>query len=210
MREKAAVLARCLFVLISCLLTACSEEDDTFNDYENWEVRNHEFFASLEDSLKKDNSTWMKFKCFSKDSSLSTGSNMDCIYAKAIITGYEPIGAIESPTFNDSVIVSYEGKLMPSTLEPTGYVFDSSVFGTYNLKTNATRSLKVSGTILGFSTALQHMHRFDTWRVYIPYTLGYGTTNNGTIPAYSTLIFTMTLYEFAPEGTALPSQIGVK
>ncbi len=208
MRKKAGALALCLFALLSPMLTACSEEDDTVNDYENWEARNAQFFAALEDSLKNDKNSWMKFKSYSKNPSDSVGTNYDYIYVKVIPTGYEPVGAVDSPMFNDSVAVSYEGRLMPSDKEPQGYLFDSSVYNTYNVKTNAIRKFVVSGLVDGFTTALLHMHRFDTWRVYIPYTLGYGTTDNGSIPAYSTLVFTITLYEFAPEGTALP-KIGV-
>jgi FKBP-type peptidyl-prolyl cis-trans isomerase FklB len=40
----------------------------------------------------------------------------------------------------------------------------------------------------------------DIWRIYIPYTLGYGTSNSSTIPAYSTLIFDVNLVGFTPAG----------
>ena len=40
------------------------------------------------------------------------------------------------------------------------------------------------------------MHRGDYWRVTIPYQLGYGTSDNGAIPAYSTLIFDLWLQDF--------------
>ncbi len=204
MREKAGALALGLLALLSPLLTACSEEDDTVNDYENWEHRNAAFFATLEDSLKNDANSWMKFKSYSKNPADSVGTNYDYIYVRVVKTGYEQTTDTESPMFNDSVAISYEGRLMPSDKEPEGYLFDSSVYGSYNLKTNAIRKFIVSGMVDGFTTALLRMHRFDTWRVYIPYTLGYGTVDNGTIPAYSTLIFTITLYEFAAEGTVVP------
>ncbi len=198
-----------LFALIP-LFASCSETDDTVNDYENWEARNNVFFGALEDSLKKNDGTWMKFKSYSKNPSLSVGTNMDCIYVKVVKTGYEKATETKSPLFNDSIRVSYEGRLMPSDKEPAGYVFDSTVYGNYNLKTNSTRKFKVNTTLVeGFTTAVMRMHRFDTWRVYIPWTLGYGSNNSGSIPAYSTLIFTMTLYDFAAEGTALPTSVAV-
>ena len=49
------------------------------------------------------------------------------------------------------------------------------------------------------------MHRGDYWRVYIPYQLGYGAVKNGTIPAYSTLIFELALIDFSPAGTVMPA-----
>ena len=48
------------------------------------------------------------------------------------------------------------------------------------------------------------MHRGDHWLVYIPYALAYGSTKSETIPAYSTLIFNLTLIDFAPIGQSLP------
>jgi FKBP-type peptidyl-prolyl cis-trans isomerase len=53
------------------------------------------------------------------------------------------------------------------------------------------------------------MHRFDTWRIYIPYTLGYGSATSGSIRGYSTLIFDVTLYDFAEEGHAMTTQVGL-
>ena len=50
--------------------------------------------------------------------------------------------------------------------------------------------------IMGFSTALQYMHKGDTWRVIIPYQLGYGAAVKDDIPAYSTLIFEIHLVDF--------------
>ena len=188
---------------------SCSESDDTVDQYENWPLRNNLFYASLEDSLKNGDGTWMKFKSFSKNPSTKLGANTDYIYVKVVTTGYEKASETESPLYNDSVRISYIGRLIPTVYEPEGTVFDSTVYGKYNLKTNATRNFQVSELVDGMSTALMHMHRFDTWRVYIPWNLGYGATASGTIPACSTLIFTMTLYDYAAEGHALPAQVAV-
>ena len=54
----------------------------------------------------------------------------------------------------------------------------------------------VGSVVDGFSTALQHMRKGDKWRVYIPYELGYGTSDASTIPGYSTLIFDITMVDF--------------
>ena len=55
--------------------------------------------------------------------------------------------------------------------------------------------LKVSNLIDGFSTALQHMREGDRWEVWIPWRLGYGSTDYGNIPAYTTLVFEIELLE---------------
>ena len=62
----------------------------------------------------------------------------------------------------------------------------------------------VSGTIAGFGTALQYMHCGDRWMVYIPETLGYGSTAQNKIPAYSTIMFDVTLVDYFYPGEGIP------
>lgn len=187
-------------------LSSCTEDTGEVDQYANWQERNDQFFATLEDSLVNGTGTWKKIKCFSKSADSIPGKNTDYIYVKVIPTGFETTDTV-SALFNDSVRVSYQGRIISTEVvnSSDGEIFDGTVFGDYNVKTNATARFKVSGTVLGFTTALLHMHRGDTWRVYIPYSLGYGTASQSAIPAYSTLIFDMTLYAIAPEGTALPN-----
>jgi FKBP-type peptidyl-prolyl cis-trans isomerase FklB len=186
---------------------SCSENDATVNEYENWQARNDAFFASLEDSLANGSGKWMKIKSYSKNPSLTVGNNTDCIYVR-ILENHDAVET-ESPLTNDSVRVSYQGRLMPTkqpingTSFEDGKVFDSTVYGVYNIKTNATARFKVSAMIPGFTTALLKMKKGDTWLVYIPYALAYGSSASGSVPAYSTLIFKMTLYDYAAEGVAL-------
>ena len=47
--------------------------------------------------------------------------------------------------------------------------------------------------ISGWGVALQHMEEGDIYEVWIPQKLAYGSTVNGDIPAYSTLIFEIEL-----------------
>ena len=182
-------------------LSSCSENTDESQEYADWQLRNDVFFDSLEDSLAAAPAVWKKFKSYAKDQSLAKGENTDCIYVKVLETG---IGT-ENPMATDSVRVSYEGRLIPSATYPNGYVFDTRAYGTYELSTSATSRFLASNNIEGFTTALLHMHRGDQWRVYIPYALGYGATQSNKIPAYSTLIFQMSLIDFAPVGTVMPA-----
>jgi len=187
---------------------SCSESDDDPDEFENWQQRNDTFFATLEDSLVQGNGTWNKMKSFAKSPATDAGSQTDYIYYKVIKTGYETTDTV-SPMYNDSVCVSYIGRLLPTTSYPEGYIFDSTVYGKYDLKTNATKRFKIAELVDGFATAMIHMHRFDTWRIYIPYTLGYGSATSGSIRGYSTLIFDVTLYDFAEEGHAMTTQVGL-
>ena len=190
--------AACI-ILQSSFFISCSEEDATEDEYANWQERNETFFATLQDSLTRGNGTWLRLKSFSLDQTIE-GQPTDYIYAKMLV---QSAVQTESPKYTDSVRVSYQGSILPTTTYPEGYIFDTTVYNEYNIATASTAKLLTSNTVAGFSTALQHMHRGDRWRVYIPHQLGYGSTVKTGIPAYSTLIFDLTLVDFSPAGEAM-------
>ena len=129
-------------------------------------------------------------------------AHTDCILVEVLESGT----GTASPYYNDSVDIHYEGRLIPSPSYADGYPFDKSYSGVYDPDvTQPCRFTSSSGAlyaprpadfIKGFSTALQHMHKGDRWRVTIPYQLGYGSSDQGSIPAYSTLIFDIRLTDF--------------
>ena len=182
-------------------VVSCSESDDeeASAEFANWQARNDAFFLTLEDSLNADPSNWRKVKTYTKDEK-TPGEVTDYVYMKVLNAG-DPYA--EYPLFSDTVRISYRGRLLPSATYPEGYVFDQTYSGTYNVRTAASVTGIVSGYTTGFSTALQHMLRDERCRVYIPYILGYGTSDNGVIPAYSTLFFDVTLIDYATNGEAL-------
>ena len=84
--------------------------------------------------------------------------------------------------------------MIPTVTYPQGFVFDRSyASSSFNPATDVPQLLCVSNLVVGFSTALMNMVVGDRWKVYIPYQLGYGTTRDASIPAYTTLIFDMQL-----------------
>ena len=85
------------------------------------------------------------------------------------------------PRAGNVVTVNYKGSLI------NGKVFDNSWERGY------PEAFRVGDLITGWQIALTQMHVGDHWMVYIPYEKGYGTRDNGPIPAYSTLIFEMEL-----------------
>lgn len=188
---------------MSCLLVSCGEDTEEESEFVNWQARNEAFFASLQDSLNSNPAQWKRIKCYSLDHT-TEGNATDYVYAKVIESGT----GTEVPLFTDSVRVIYRGRLIPSASYSQGYVFDETVYGTYSSATGATKCfwLASTGLISGFTTVLQHMHRGDYWRVYIPSELGYGETENSTagIPGYSVLIFDLTLVDFSPVGQTMP------
>lgn len=85
------------------------------------------------------------------------------------------------PAANDMVKVHYHGTLVD------GKVFDSSV------ERNNPATFNVSGVIKGWTEALLLMPVGSKWMVYVPYGLGYGGQERGSIPPFSTLIFEVEL-----------------
>ena len=169
-------------------LTACKESDGTAEEFADWQNRNETYFEQqylahhAADIIKK----------WSVEQTAEV-AHTDCILVDRLATGT----GTSSPYYTDTVSVHYRGHLIPSDSYPAGYEFDKSWEGTFDSATSIPTKFGVgSGLVLGFSTALIHMHRGDRWRVTIPYQLGYGTTAKSTIPAYSTLIFEIELVDF--------------
>ena len=194
-------LAVALFAVFG--LASCSEEDDTVEEFPNWQARNDAFFNSLTDSvlnlleLNPARTDWKRIKSWSKSDSIE-GSNSDYIIVNVIEEG-DPASA--TPLYTDTVTVHYLGRLLPSVSYPYGYVFAQSYYGNYYDDVSKPLQMAIGnsgGNMLvdGFATALQHMRRGDHWMVYIPYQLGYGSRSQTGVPAYSTLIFDLRLVDF--------------
>ena len=105
--------------------------------------------------------------------------------------------------FNDTVLVNYRGRLIPTKSYDLGYIFDESFTGTLDPETDVPTKLNLSGCVRGWTTAMTQMVRGDIWRVYIPSELGYGQSGQGAIPGYSTLVFDMNLIDFERIGTPI-------
>ncbi len=178
-------------------LASCKEEDDTVEEYADWQATNDAFFSQLVAQTKPladqgQNATWALMKSYTLADVGYEPLYSDYVVAEKLAEGT----GTTSPLLTDSVAVHYRGRLLPSQSYPLGYVFDSSYAGNFDPVTATPSKFTVRGLVNGFSTALMHMHRGDRWRIYIPYQLGYGATARTSIPAYSTLIFELQLEDF--------------
>lgn len=187
-----------------CLLVSCSEEDDTVDEFDNWQAKNEAYFEQqYQQHVAASSATCFVLKSFTKGDSVKVADlpHTDCILVDVLPSDFPVVGdKTKWPIYTDVVDVHYRGNLLPSVSFPAGYQFDSSYFGTFAPDTAEPYLLEVNNVIVGFSTALQHMHRGDHWRVTIPYQLGYGASGNTSVPGYSTLIFEIRLVDFE-EGT---------
>lgn len=87
-------------------------------------------------------------------------------------------GNMKQPNSNSYVEVRYTGKLI------TGKVFESNTY-----------KGSLSGTVKGWQEAISMLKVGGSMEMFFPYTLGYNSTDKGTIPPYSMLYFTVELLD---------------
>lgn len=199
MKRYNIIFAAFVLMLLS-VFASCSEDDNTVEEFPDWQNRNETYFAGIYEQAKANtDGAWKLIRSYTLEDTIPTTYD-DYIAVKVLRAGT----GSGCPMFSDSVKVNYRGRLIPSTSYADGYVFDESYVGEYNPATALPSTMYVGGTVDGFATALQHMHIGDYWRVYIPYWLGYGTSGSSSIPAYSTLIFDIELVAYYRAGVDVP------
>lgn len=186
---------RILFALMLGTLlgfTSC-EENDTVGEFDNWQARNVQFVDSIAVVARANaDGRWKVILADGLDES-KVWDNKYYVYCYSLQNG----DGTESPRYTDYVSVNYRGFLMPTAKHPQGYIFDSSYEGELDPSFDVPSSFLLGSTVQGFSTAVQHMVKGDTWKVYIPANLGYGSYVKGYIPAYSALVFDINLVDFS-------------
>ena len=201
-RSTQALVAAMLMAM-PLLFTACSETNETQEEYPDWKNKNQTFWNKLYTETRRHATagytSWKIFKTYTKQDSIS-GVNPDYIivHVKQAGTGSG------TPLGTDSVSVRYTGQLLPSTSYPAGYIFDTTSPAGTTDATAGVAHMAVSKLTDGFATALQHMHIGDKWDVYVPWTLAYGETGSKSIPGFSVLKFEITLLSYARSGASLP------
>lgn len=205
------------------MLASCSEDDNTVDEYANWQQRNEQAFSDTLNYAKAQiaagDASWKVIRQWSLDNQTpnkdSNGNDVqlttkDC--DNIIVHVLEEGKGSGCPMFTDSVKVSYRGRLLGTDSYPAGYVFDKTFEGTYDKATAQLTSFAISGVVDGFATALLNMHIGDHWMVYIPYQLGYGTTtsSSSSIPAYSMLRFEIVMDSYYRPGQTVPGSRAAK
>lgn len=217
-------LKNLLFLLPAALFSSCSESSTDEAEFpSDWRDTNTQYFnrifSSARQSVATGDASWRVIRNFTKDQPevVPEDNQGEYIVVNVLNNGTGP----GCPLFSDTVMIHYQGRLLPSKSYPEGKVFDGTwTTGELNLATALPRKMGVyytqtynatskayvtSSCIDGFSTALQNMHVGDRWRVYIPQELAYQSTESDEIPAYSTLIFDITLMAYYKPGQAVPN-----
>ncbi len=189
-----------VLLLMVAVLTSCSEVEDQ-GKFFNWKERNEAFV----DSLKALNPTIVATEeaalsmpvgtLFSIPVPLaSTGDDKQYVYCKKIVANTQG----QRPMYTESVEVYYYGTVITGDKFDgnfTGYTaLDKSFPGDKNpTETDSPSQFAVTGVITGWTEVLQYMRKGERWMIYIPYQSAYGTTDHGSIPAYSLLAFDVQL-----------------
>jgi peptidyl-prolyl cis-trans isomerase len=207
-------------MLSAGLFTSCTENDDTVEEYANWQSKNETYWDNLytttQQKIKGGDTSWKIILNYTfQNQKQTTGSALTYRPENYIIAHVEQAGTgTTSPLYSDSVSMHYMGRLIPSTTYTAGLIFDKSwSSNTFNAATSRPNHSYIGlsydskgkpiSLVDGFTTALMSMHRGDHWTVYIPYQLGYGEKSSGVVPAYSTLIFDLRLNDFSHPGVKL-------
>ena len=207
-------------MLSAGLFTSCTENDDTVEEYANWQSKNDTYWDNLytttQQKIKGGDTSWKIILNYTfQNQKQTTGSALTYRPENYIIAHVEQAGTgTTSPLYSDSVSMHYMGRLIPSTTYTSGLIFDKS-WSSNQFNAATSRPVhsyigltydaegKPTSLVDGFTTALMSMHRGDHWTVYIPYQLGYGEKSSGVVPAYSTLIFDLRLNDFSHPGVKL-------
>jgi FKBP-type peptidyl-prolyl cis-trans isomerase FklB len=202
------------FLVALLCLSSCSETDDTVEEYADWQDKNEAFFLAKYNTAKQaiasGDRSWKLIKSFARADSIE-GTPTDYIVVKVLREGT----GSGSPLYTDTVRVHYRGQLLASATHvdendrELGLVFDMSWSNdTFNEAISVPSKFGVARVVDGFSTALQHMHIGDRWKVYIPHELGYGSSSSSqatAIPPYSVLVFDMALAAYYRPGDKVPN-----
>ena len=185
-----------LFTIHCSLITvSCSEDDSSEDEFANWEERN----SAMTDQWAA-NSSLRKIRVFTQDDT-SAGKNSDYIYVLVLEAGE----GTDSPLYTDTVRMAYRGRLIPTKNYANGYVFDETYLGDFSWHTAGMATMASSTLVTGFTTALMNMHKGDHWLVYIPYQLGYNASSQGSVTAYSNLVFDIALLDYWHPGDPHPA-----
>ena len=201
-KAMAYIILPLIGVGMACV--SCSEEDNTVDEWADWQKKNDSYWNSLysetQQRISSGDNSWRVLTVWSKDEKYELKTT-DRIIVHVLNEGK----GTEQPLYTDTVRVHYVGWLIPSASYAGGYQFDKSYSDdSFDTETSIPAKGALSGFTDGFATALLNMHQGDHWRIYVPYTLGYGANVHGSIPAYSTLIFEVTLASFWHPGTRVP------
>lgn len=179
-----------MIFFVSAVFTSCKDDDDDDEEaaaVEAYKLENEKAFAA-----KANDPDYFKVVVqgsgdyFVYAKKLKEGDGVPIYYTSHVKTYYRGWLATETRD-------NYFDKKEFEDGEPLECALSTSYATTSYTSSGTTTG--VTAVITGWAIALQHMRVGDKWEVWIPQQLGYGSTEQDDIPAYSTLVFEIEVVE---------------
>ena len=171
----------CFLVIISCLFLIGFVSCVGDNSSDEWRDKNFAFFEKVSNQQ-------------------GVEQLRDSVYgAPGLLYKVIEEGNGEVPIIGNYVNVAYKGWIYNDTISMDTYINGTLDPDNVFEKSNDYQLQIGSDVIEGWNLILQQMPVGSKWRVYLPYYLGYGNYDSGSIPAYSTLIFDITMKEIVSD-----------
>ena len=198
------------FVAVAAVAAAaCGESAGEVDEYAGWQEKNDQYYFDVYSKAAPGKTL---IKAWSLPDFVAASVH-NSIVVEVLEEG--PAGT-PHPIYTDTVKAHLSARTIPTATYPAGRVFDQTWTGEFDPETAAPRTMPVAGTAVvngegkpvtdGLTTALMQMRKGDRWRVYVPYSLAYGAADNASfgIPAFSTVIYDVTLAGIFHVGEAVP------
>ena len=171
-------------VLLALAFTACSETEET-SRYDNWQARSVAFIDSIASVYDSPENQALANNDPEKLHRYKDEVTGQWIYVKKVKNGTGK----ELPQYTSTVSAHYRMSYF------NGDVVQQTYTGTEPTDFDSPANFTLNGVISGWSYTLIHMVVGDFWTLYIPYQSGYGsgTGNDGSLQAYSALVYNVRL-----------------
>lgn len=171
-----------LAAALAAISLSCTNDNDTWKDYAEWQQANDAYLAQLQ-TMRNDDGTPYYTKITPR------WDKSSYVLIHWFNDRQETEGNL-SPLYNSTIDVRYrlhlyDGVPVDSSDNITGY----GKKGIYQCR--------LDEMIQGWGAALPVMHCGDTTEIIVPYNLGYGIKGQGDIPPFSALRFNVRLDNIA-------------
>ena len=146
--------------LMAFAFTACSETDNSTDDFPNWQAANEAYFDSIYNVAKANTAQWRLIPSITLTPE-AVKNNTDNVAVQVIEAGDGSERALQ----NDTVRVILQGRLKASPGYPQGKVFHQTYVGSDDHSTANAAKLAVGSAVPGLQTALTNMPIGAQWRV---------------------------------------------
>ncbi|MFV0469393.1 MAG: FKBP-type peptidyl-prolyl cis-trans isomerase [Dysgonomonas sp.] len=191
-----------LFITLAVGMTSCFDDNATTIDTE-WKLLNEQAFNDLPTTTSTPAGEYRVLSSQSNNGYVKW--KPDSVITKSDVDPIPAVTSTQKPLFTDTVVVRYEGWYFDK--DGTKIIFESTENPYYGSTTNPNKMSKTftinnaSYVCDGWVTLLTNMTVGEEREVWIPWTLGYGSSSytssvtSLTIPAYTTLRYRIKLLE---------------